>query len=160
MARQISMPYQFPPIALLAPAADSAGRTGSYRSLRNAIKAWIVYHINQGNAATVELTPQQAQDSSGTNAKAINAVPIWTNLNTSSSDALTAQAGAASYATDAGVHDKLIIFEILPEAALDLVNGFNHITAQTGASNAANITEAGLIIWEGQQGASAPTTYA
>ncbi|HEY1310673.1 MAG TPA: hypothetical protein VGF02_06945, partial [Pseudolabrys sp.] len=87
MARSISLPYQFPPVALLAPAADAAGRTSSYRTLKNALKAWIVVRVNQGNAAQVTLTPYQAQNVAGLNAKAINAVPIWLNDATASSDA-------------------------------------------------------------------------
>lgn len=159
MARQISMAAQFPPIAMLANAADAAGRTGSYRSLRNAEKAWLVVRVNQGNAAPVAITPQQAQDISGTGAKAINAVPIWSNLDTVASDALVSRTAAASYTTDAGVKDKIVIFEIMPETALDLANGFNHIAAQTGASNAANITSAELFIWGKYQQATPPTAY-
>ena len=36
MARQMQMAAQFPPISLLSPAADAAGRTSTYISLRNA----------------------------------------------------------------------------------------------------------------------------
>ena len=159
MARQFSMPYQIPPVSLLPAATDAAGRTGGYRSLRNALKAYIVAEVNQGNAATVQFTPLQAKDSSGTGSKAINAVPIWLNDNTATSDALAVQAAAANFTTDATTVDKLVVFEIEPEAALDLANGFNHIALQTGASNAANITRAELFILQAVQGASAPTTY-
>jgi len=160
MARQFSMPYQIPPVSLLAAATDAAGRTGGYRSLRNGLKAYIVAEVNQGNAATVQFTPLQAKDSSGTGSKAINAVPIWLNDNTSTGDALVVQAAAANFTTDATTVDKIVVFEIEPEVALDLVNGFNHITLQTGASNAANITRAELFILQAIQGGSAPTTYA
>ena len=159
MARSISMPYQFPPVMLLAPAADAAGRTSSYRTLKNAMKAWIVVHVNQGNAAQVTLTPLQAQDVSGTNAKAINAVPIWLCADTSVSDALAVQAAAASLQTSATTKDKIVIFEITPDIALDTANGFKTIAVQTSASNAANITEAKLFVLEAFQGASAPSTY-
>ena len=159
MARPISMPYQFPPVMLLAPAADAAGRTSSYRTLKNAMKAWIVVHVNQGNAAQVTLTPLQAQDVSGTNAKAINAVPIWLCADTSVSDALAVQAAAASLQTSATTKDKIVIFEITPDIALDTANGFKTIAVQTSASNAANITEAKLFVLEAFQGASAPSTY-
>lgn len=159
MARNISMPYQFPPVALLAPAADAAGRTSPYRTLKNALKAWIVCRVNQGNAAQVTLTPLQAQDVSGTGAKAINAVPIWLNGDTSVSDALAVQAAAASLQTSASTKDKIVIFEITPDVALDVANGFRTIGVQTSASNAANITEATLFVLEGMQGASAPSTY-
>ena len=160
MARQFSMPYQIPPVSLLAAAADAAGRTGGYRSLRNCLKAYIVAEVNQGNAATVQFTPLQAKDSSGTGSKAINAVPIWLNGNTSSGDALAVQTAAASFTTDATTVDKLVVFEIEPEVAMDVANGFNHIALQTGASNAANVTVAGLYVLQAAQGASAPTTYA
>ena len=55
MARQFSMPYQIPPVCLLPPAADAAGRTSPFRDLKNALKAYIVCHVNQGNAATVKM---------------------------------------------------------------------------------------------------------
>ena len=136
---------ELPPFTLLAPAADAAGRTSGYVTLKNAIKAFIVVHITQGNAATVALTPLQAQDVSGTGSKAVNAVPIWSNLDVSLTSLLTARAAAASYTTDAAVKNKLVVFEILPEAALDVTNGFTTIAIQTGASNAANITFAEII---------------
>ncbi len=159
MARNVSLPYQFPPVMLLAPAADAAGRTSAYRTLKNAMKAWIVVHVNQGNAAQVTLTPLQAQDVSGTGSKAINAVPIWLNGDTSVSDALAVQAAAASLQTSAATKDKIVIFEITPDVALDVANGFRTIAVSTSASNAANITEAKLFVLESMQGASAPSTY-
>lgn len=159
MARQFSLPYQIPPVSLFPPAADAAGRTGSYRTLKNALKAWIVARVNQGNAATVALTPLQAKDVSGTGSKAIAAVPIWLDDATATSDAFVVQAAAANFTTDANVADKIVIFEIEPEVALDVANGFKTITLQTGASNAANITEATLYVLEAMQGASAPSTY-
>ena len=49
----INIPEDIKIVNLLAPAADAAGRTGAYVSLKNAIKAFIVVHLTQGNAATV-----------------------------------------------------------------------------------------------------------
>lgn len=165
MARQYSMPYMFPLVKLLACAADSAGRTSAlYASLRNCEKAWVVCEVNQGNAATVLLSLLQASSDSGGSSKAIsNAVPIWLVNDTSlatGSDAMVAQAAGTTFTTDSTTKDKLVIFEITPEIALDMVNGFNHIGVSTGASNAANITSVGIIIWQSYQGASAPTTFA
>jgi hypothetical protein len=160
MADQFSLVYQAPPVALLAPAADSAGRTSSYRSLANAHKAYVVCHVNQGNASTVALTLLQAQDVSGTGSKVLSAsVPIWFQTNTATSDANVVQAAAANFTTDAGTNDKIVVFEILPETALDVANGFKTIAVQTGASNASNITEALLIVAERYQGASQLSTY-
>jgi len=158
MARQISMPYQFPPVCLLPPAADGGGRTSSYRDLANALKAWIVVHVNQGNAAQVTLSILQGQDVNGTGAKAVNVLPTWLCAATATSDALAAQIPGATFQTSVTVADKIVVFEILPEACLDLVNGFHTIAVQTSASNAANITEAALFLYESYQSASAPST--
>lgn len=160
MADQISLVQSFPPVSLLPPAADAAGRTSSYRSLSNAQKAYVVARVNQGNAATVALSLMQAKDVAGTSAKAISAfLPIWLDNDTSVSDALVAQVAAASFTTDATTKDKIVVFEILPEAALDVTNGFKTIAITTGASNAANITSAELFVIRNYQGASAPSTY-
>ena len=160
MASQMQMAAQFPPVTILPAAADAAGRTGAWLNLRNALKTWIVVEVNQGNAATVALTLLQAQDVSGTGSKVLSAsVPIWYQANTASTDLNVAQAAAANFTTDANVYDKIVIFEILPETALDVANGFKTIAVQTGASNAANITEALLIVAERYQGQSQPSTY-
>lgn len=141
----ISLPEQVKIVNLLAPAADAAGRTSAYVSLKHALKAWIKVHINQGNAATILLTPLQASAVAGTGSKVLT-VPqkIWSNLATAVSDTLVARTAAVSYTTDAGVALKQVIFEI-DIASLDLANGFDCIGLSTGASNAANITAAELI---------------
>ena len=158
MGRQFSLPEIMPPVELLSPAADAAGRTSGYVKVgKDVVKAWIVCHITQGNAATIALTPLQAQDTSGTGSKAISATQIWTNLDEATLDLFTKQANAASYTTDAGVKHKIIIFEIEPQDMMDMANGFNTIAIQTGASNAANITEAMLIPLHGYMQAQPPT---
>jgi hypothetical protein len=160
MARQFSLPYQIPPVSLLAPAADAAGRTSSYRSLKNALKAYVVAEVNQGNAATVLLTLLQAKDVSGTGSKALTGVvPIWLDNDTSASDALVAQVAALNFTTDASLKNKIVVFEITPEQALDVANGFRSIAISTGASNAANITRAELFVLGAFEGASQPSTY-
>jgi len=157
MARQFSMPASIPPVSLLGAAADAGGRTGAYRSLRHGLKAYIVAEVNQGNAATVALTPLQAKDNAGTGSKVIPAVPVWLVADTSVSDALVAQAAAANFTTSATLKDKLVIFEIEPEAALDVAGGFAFITLQTGGSNAANVTGAMLFVLDSYQQTTPPT---
>lgn len=142
MSKQFQFSYQCPPIGLLAPAADAAGRTGTYKSLRNCSgKVALVCRVNQGNAAQVTFTPLQAKDSSGTGSKAIPSVPIFYNADTTASDTLVAQTAAASFQAGTALKDQFVVFEFDP-AELDMANGFNHIAIQTSASNAANITEA------------------
>jgi hypothetical protein len=159
MARQFSMPYMIPPVCLLAPAADSAGRTSTFRDLRNALKAYVVVHVNQGASNTVLLSVLQGQDVSGTGSKAVAVVPIWLTAATATSDALVVQTAAATFTTSAGTTDKIVVFEITPEMCMDLVNGFHTIAVSTGSSSASNITEAELFILGSYQGASAPSSY-
>ncbi len=170
MASQFSLPYQLPPIDLIAPQANGSLITSGYVNLRNALKAWLVVKINQGNAATVAITPQQATSLTGTGAKALGnsgltsqpGAQIWLVDNTSTSggsDLLVAQTAALNFTTDALLQQKIVIFEIVPEEFLDIPNGFNHLGVSIAASNAANIVTATLHLYESYQGQSQPTTY-
>lgn len=158
MARQFQLPAQIPPVSLLSPAADAAGRTSSFRSLKNALKAYIVCHVNQGNAAQVTLSPLQGSDVSGTGSKAITATPIWADEDEATSDALVSKTAAATFQTSAATKDKVVVFEITPEQCMDIANSFDCIAIQTSASNAANITEAMLYVLGAYQQATPPST--
>jgi hypothetical protein len=152
---RLTIPENLTPYNMLPPAADAAGRTSVYQSLKGAVKAFIVAYINQGNAATVLLSPLQASAVAGTGSKAVNAVRIWTKLD----EAFTAfvkQTEAATFTTDAAVKFKIVIFELDLEKAFDIANNFDCIALSTGASNAANITSALLLVQHGQQGATLP----
>jgi hypothetical protein len=152
----IKFPEDVRVVELLEPAADGAGRTSAiYPSLKNAHRAWIVVHLDQGNAATVALTPKQATAVDGTASKVLaNAVPIWAGEDLAASDALTRQTDATSFTTSAAVKHKMVVFQIDP-AKLDVAGGFDCVGLTTGASNAANITSA-VLIAEGRYGSAAP----
>jgi hypothetical protein len=152
----IAFPEAVKVVELLAPAADAAGRTSAiYPSLKNVHRAWIVAHVNQGNAATVALTPKQASAVAGTGTKVLaNAVPIWAGEDLAASDALPRQADGTSFTTDAEVKHKIVVFQIDP-AKLDVAGGFDCIGLTTGASSAANITSA-VLIAEMRYGSAAP----
>jgi hypothetical protein len=140
------MPFCLPEhckiVNALAPAADAGGRTSAVVTLKDTVMAWIVLHITQGNAATIAITVEQATAIVNTGHKAItNVVPIWSDLDCAASDAFVRRTAAVSYTTDAGVKIKQIVFQIDP-ASLDVANGFDCLSVITGASNAANITEA------------------
>ena len=134
-------------VNLLAPAADAAGRTSAaYASLKGAHGASVYFHINQGNAATILLTPLQASAVAGAGSKALSAnVPIYVNLDTAAGNVWVRATDAKNYTTDAGVKIKQVRFDIDPDA-LDLANGFDCIGASTGASNVANITAASIVL--------------
>lgn len=130
-------------VTLLAPAADAAGRTStSAVTLKNCHMAYLVYILNQGNAATILLTPQQASAVAKTGAKALtNVVPVWSNQDEATNSTLVRGADAVNFTTSAAVTIKRVIFQIDP-TKLDVAGGFDCLLCITGASNAANITSA------------------
>lgn len=133
-------------VQALEPATDAAGRTGDYVSLKNCHRCYVLFHVTQGNAATILISINQATAVAPTGAKAITvAVPIWSNLDCAASDTLVARTAAVNYTTDAGVKHKQVIFQIDP-ATLDQANAFDCIAVVTGASNAANITSAQYLL--------------
>lgn len=141
----ISLPQECKIVEAIAPATDAAGRSSAAISLKNAGKAYIYAHITQGNAATIALVPMQATNVAKAGGKVLtNAVPIWANLDTAAGDTLVRATDAVNYTTDAGVKNKLVIFEINP-ALLDVAGGFDCIYFTTGASNVANITSGAFI---------------
>jgi hypothetical protein len=152
----LSIPETAVPYHLLGPAADAAGRTSAYLSLKNAVRAWIEVYINQGAANTVLLSPLQASAVAGTGSKAINAARIWTKLDEAFVD-FTKQTEAATFTTDAAVKNKIIIFEIDPNKVLDQANNFDCIAISTGASAAGNITSAKLWVDAKYDGATVPS---
>ena len=148
-------------VNLLAPAADAGGRTSGYISLKNALKAWIVVHMTQGAANTVQLDALQATVVAGTDSKALtNNTRIWSNLDTAATDTLVARTAAKNYTTDAGVKLKQVIIEINPSECMDVNAGFDCIAVSTGASAAANITEAQLFILNKYSQATPPSAKA
>jgi hypothetical protein len=133
-------------VEALAPAADAGGRTSDWVNLKRGQQCWVVCHINQGAANTVTLTLAQATVVAGSDTKALtNNVKVWANEDLATADGLTAQSDAKSFTTSAATKHKLVVFEIGP-AALDYDAKFCCISVTTGASAAANITEALFLI--------------
>jgi len=154
----LTLVEHFNVVEALHPAADAAGRTSRYVSLKNAHRAWIVVHLDQGNAATVALTPKQATAVAGTGSKVLTAAArIWANEDEAAADALARQADATSFTTSAALKHKRVVFEIEPAAMLDLAGGFDCIAITTGASHAANITEASFYLESRYPAAALPS---
>jgi len=139
---------------LLAPAADAGGRTGTYKSLKLAHRASVLVKINQGNAATILLSLLQATAVAGTGSKATAAMQIFVK-DSDAAGAWVRQTDAATFTTSAGVTIKYVRFDIDP-SRLDVAGGFDCVTVSTGASNAANITSADLIIGPARYAEDAP----
>jgi hypothetical protein len=155
-----SLPERCKIVEALTPAADAGGRTGAYVSLKNAHKAWVVVHLDQGAANTVAITLEQASTVAGTGSKPITGVvPIWSNLDCTASDELVKRTSAVGYTTDAGVKHKQVVFEVDP-AYFDIANGFDCLAVITGASVAANITSAQYFLEERYMAPTPPTAVA
>lgn len=153
---KLTLPENCKIVEAMAPAADAAGRTGDYISLKNAGRAFVVVQITQGAADTIALTIEQATAVAGTGHKPItNVVPIWSNLDTATSDTLVKRTSAVDYTTDAGVKNKMVIFQVDP-ADLDVAGGFDCLTVITGASNALNITSAFYVLTDIRHQAATP----
>jgi len=133
-------------VQALEPAADAAGRSSQYISLKGTGKVLVVVQVAQGAANTVAITLQQATVVAGTDTKAIEAnVPIWANEDTATNDTLTAQTAAKAFTTSAAQKNKLVVFEVDPALILDHAGGFDCLGFTTGASDAGNIT-AGVFV--------------
>ncbi|MBE9509144.1 MAG: hypothetical protein IMY86_13990 [Chloroflexi bacterium] len=107
--------------------------------------AWIVAYIDQGNAATIAITPNQATNVAAGGTKVISATQIWANEDLAATSVLTRQTDAANFTTSAAVKLKMVVFQINPDA-LDIAGGFDCITLIFGSSNAGNITSAFLLV--------------
>lgn len=132
-------------VEAIAPQAGGA-ITGHYVSLRDAEVCYVIVHLDQANAAPVDITIEQASDVAGTGSKPLTyAVPIWANEDSAASDALNRKTDAVSFNTSAAVKHKLVIFQIDP-AHLDVNNDFDCITVKTAASDPTNLTAAQYIL--------------
>lgn len=130
----------------LAPATDAAGRNGTAVSIKQGVRVYIIYYIDQGSASTIALAPEQCSAVAGTGNKAIPTSQIFANQDMVASSVLVKQTAAVSFTTSATTKRKIVIFEIDP-SAMDVANGFDCVRAVTGASSASNLTS-GLVVME------------
>ena len=92
-----------------------AAFVGDYISLKYAHKVWCVISYNQADANPITFGVNEATAVAPDGAAAITAtMPIYSNLDCGTNDRWVARAAAATYATDAGVAHKMIIFEVDP----------------------------------------------
>lgn len=147
MPSRLTLTEQVTPVRCLEPATDAAGRTGDWIDLKGATRAHVLFFVTQANAATILVTVLQAQAVAGTGSKVLtNNVPIWLVDDAATTDAWVSQTAAKNLTTSAGLTHKLICFQVDPELCMDLANGFTCITISTGASNAANLTSAVILV--------------
>jgi len=130
-----------------------AGKNGINISLKNVLKAYIYCFIEQGADAT-QTTFTLAQSSgnagsaAGTAEKALtDNVNIYYNENCALNNVLTKGTAAKAYETDVNQsRTKLVVFEIFPEACMDLANGFDCIVVNASDPAAPNIAFAFALL--------------
>lgn len=154
----MNLPEYMKPVEAIAPQSNAGALTGDYVKCSECDKLNIVVHITQANAATCALTIEQATTAAGGGSKAITTtVPIWSNLDTAASDTLVRRTDAVSYTTDAGVKNKMVVFQVDP-AGLDLANGFYFVTVKCALSHADNIVQAAYYFSNMRYKADPPPT--
>jgi len=157
MANRFNLVYDGHPVMALAPANDSAGRSGVWVNAAFSHKIYVMVDIAQGASTGVPLTFQQATSAAGANAKAVSAnMSIWADQAAGSGDTLVQQPSAENFTTSSATGNKKIIFEVIPESVLDVNNGFNHIQVITGASASGNATAASYFILPGRYEQAVP----
>jgi len=120
---------RFYPLTYLHSTDKAAGTHNTdWVSLKNYHRAWIVLDVGDMNAtSTLDLAIQQATDTSGTSAKAMDPAKAITQLTAAGSD-----------------DDSLVCIELQTEE-LDVSNSFDCIRAQLTVANA-NV-QASLIVY-------------
>jgi hypothetical protein len=137
------------PIMIIPTTVGGAGKNGINISLKNAHKAYIVC-INQKGADATQCTWTLAQSTgnagsaTGTGEKAMtNVVPIYYTDSAALSNTLTETTAAKSYQQAATQSvTQIVVFEIIPEEAMDIAGGFDCVTVNTSDPAAANMITA------------------
>ena len=97
------------------PVTTNGGVTCDYVSLKNVKRAWIVASITQAVGHATGIDPKKATAVDATGATVLsNAVPIWLNEDTASSDTLVRQTDAITANVAATAKKKQAIFQIDP----------------------------------------------
>lgn len=138
---------KFKVVQAVEPKTTNAAITGAYVSLKNVINGTVVVNLTQAVGHATVISLYQAQDVSGTGAKALsNNVPVWANEDVSSGDSLIRKADGVSYTVANTAKNKQVVFHIDP-AKLDVNDGFTCLNVRIGASTqATNFASAEYIL--------------
>jgi hypothetical protein len=152
-------------LAVITPGTVGAGATnGINLSLKNAHRAFIYcFTSKKADATQTTWTLQQssgnAGSAAGTGEKAMTAVvPVYYSDGFGTSNLLTETTAAVAYqqAITQSVC-QCVVFEVVPEACMDLANGFDCIVVNGSDAGAANTVFAFAIIEP--RNAPLPTPY-
>jgi hypothetical protein len=141
-------------MAMIVPGTVGAGAANGINiSLKNAHRAFIYcFNAKKTDATRCTWTLQQssgnAGSASGTGEKAMTAaVPVYYSDGFGTSNALTSTTAAVAY-QQAATQDvqQVVVFEVVPEACMDLPGGFDCIVVNASDPGAANTIMAFAII--------------
>jgi hypothetical protein len=141
-------------VAVIVPGTVGAGAANGINiSLKNAHRAFIYcFDAKKADATQCTWTLQQssgnAGSAAGTGEKDLtNTVPIYYSDGFGTSNALTSTTAAKLYQQAATQSvQQCVVFEIVPEACMDLANGFDCIVVNASDPGAANTIMALAII--------------
>ena len=152
-------------VAVITPGTVGAGATNGINiSLKNAHRAFIYcFCSKKADGTQTTWTLQQSSGNAGSAAgtgekNLTNSVPVYYSDGFGTSPVLTSTTAAKSYqqAITQSVQ-QCVVFEIVPEACMDLAGGFDCIVVNSGDPGAANTVMALAIIEP--RNAPCPTMY-
>ncbi len=158
MARQVSIPAQFPPVQLLAPTTTNGGATSRRVSCANAAKVTIIVDMKQAVGHATVLTLNQATAVTGGSTKTGPVVPNWLNEDCVTNDTRVKKTAAATITVTNDVKSKQAIFEVDP-MLLDNTYPYVFVTS-SDSSQATNFMSAEAIVQQSYQQATPPTSVA
>ncbi len=113
--------------------------TGDYISVKNYHRVYIVVHYSSADGVAETWAPHRATSVAGTgDAVLVNAVRIWANFDTATSDTLVEQAAAVNCDNDNTVTNQILVFEIDPAD----IGAYDCITIVSTAIAAGNYVSA------------------
>lgn len=146
-------------IDAIGPVDMGTARNGTYISLKNTNRAYIVVHFGLQSTGVMTVTPYQATAIAGTGAKVFsNVLPIWASNGCSSDETLTKQTASTQFSFNTSTGDKMVIFEVQP-GQMDLANSFDCIQVRLSATCSSDSASAFYYADMRYQCADTPTVF-
>ena len=137
-----------------APQVNTAEIVGDYISMKLAHRVFVVFHMQQANAAQSTLSLSMATAVAPTGDTPVVATfPIWYNLDCATDIFTRAAADAANYELSIGTTNKLVVFQIDPS----IMPGYDCLAGVAGISDIANIVGCTYIIEPRYKGVTPPS---
>jgi len=135
------------------PQVNTAAIEGDWISCKTVHKAFVVFHMAQGEATQAVLSIYKATDVAATGAVQVAAtMPIWYNLDCDT-DQFTRATDAATYTLDVALKTKIVIFQVDPS----ILGAFDCIKGYAAASNILNIVGCTYILENRYKGDGPPS---